>query len=184
MGFARMILGPGMAAAGAALMLAACGAGSGSNNAVGATTESPNASSSPVGLSRCMRAHGLTNFPDPTAGSGGEGFNGVARTPTGTLVVDGITFSGPVADAAQKACTRFLTPSGPPPKPTEKQRQALLTFARCMWPHGVPSFPDPTFSLTEGKRSGPAAAVNPSSPAFTRAARACGATQRRLAVSP
>lgn len=167
----------------AALLLAACGGGSGSNAAVGATTESPNSSSSPVGLSRCMRAHGVTNFPDPLAGPGGsQGFNGVTRTVTGTLVVDGITFSGPVADAAEKACSRFLTPSGPPPQLTAKQREAALALARCMRGHGVPSFPDPTFSTTPGKRVGPAAGVDPNSPAFKHAVQVCAGSQGRLEI--
>ena len=165
----------GAVAAGAALLLAACGGSSGSTNAVGATTESPNSSSSPVGLSRCMRAHGVTNFPDPTAGSGGVGFpGGIARSNTGVLAVNGITFSGPVADAAEKACARFLIPSGPPPKPTAQQQQRALAFARCMRAHGVPSFPDPDFSATPGKATGPPAGVNSASPAFKHAAVACG----------
>jgi hypothetical protein len=170
--------------AGAALLLAACGGSGPSGNAVGATTESPNSSSSPVGLSRCMRAHGVTNFPDPTAGPGGEGFNGVGRSNTGVLTVDGITFSGPVAGAAEKAGARFLPPSGPPPRPTAKQMRGALTFARCMRSHGVPSFPDPTFSPAEAKSNGPPGGVDPTSPAFTHAAVECGGSQRRLAVSP
>jgi len=170
---------------GAALLLAACGGGSGSNSAVGATTESPNSSGSPVGLSRCMRAHGVTNFPDPSGGSGGEGFpGGVIRSINGTLVVDGITFDGPVADAAEKACARFLMPSGPPPQPTAKQREAALTFARCMRAHGVPNFPDPSFSGGPGKAVSPPAGMNPTAPAFKHAAAACGGNQLRLAVSP
>ena len=68
-----------LAAVSAALLIAGCGGSGGSGAAVGATTEAPNSSSSPVGLSRCMRAHGLTNFPDPTAGPGREGFNGITR---------------------------------------------------------------------------------------------------------
>jgi hypothetical protein len=181
-----MIRAPVVAAAmSAVLVLSSCGGGSGSNNAVGATTESPNSSSSPVGMSRCMRAHGLANFPDPTATAGGEGFpGGVARSITGTLVVNGITFSGPVAAAAEKACARFFTPSGPPPQPTSRERQAMLALARCMRTHGVPSFPDPTFSRAGPKATGPPAAVDPNSPAFKHAVAACGGNQRRLAVSP
>jgi hypothetical protein len=164
---------------GASLLLAACGGGSGSTN-VGATTESPNSSSSPVGLSRCMRAHGLTNFPDPSAGPGGEGFNGIIRGADGGLIVDGITFSGPAADAAQKACARFLEPSGPPPQPTRRQKERALAFARCMRAHGVPSFPDPNFTAAAGKATSPTA-VDPNSPAFKHAAEACGGNARRLA---
>lgn len=53
-----------------------------------------------------MRTHGVANFPDPSAGPGGEGFHGVISSPgSDSLTVDGITFSGPAFRAAQKACT-------------------------------------------------------------------------------
>jgi hypothetical protein len=60
---------------------------------------------------------------------------------------------------------------------------AGITFARCMRAHRVPSFPDPvTFSasrstdaLVEGGMMFPiGSTVNPQSPAFERAAAACG----------
>ncbi|HWE14776.1 MAG TPA: hypothetical protein VG365_14735 [Solirubrobacteraceae bacterium] len=162
------------AIAGCGVAAAGCG-GAGSGGAVGATTESPNSTSSPIGLSNCMRSHGVTNFPDPTNGPGGEGFNGIERTVSGgPLIVDGITFSGPVAVAAEKACARFLTPSGPPPKPTASQKQAALKFAHCMRTHGVPNFPDPTFSSSGGPGDKGPLPVNASSPAFKQAQAACG----------
>lgn len=127
-----------------------------------------------------MRAHGLSNFPDPSAGPGGEGFNGIDRV-AGGLAVDGITFTGPAAQAAMRACSRFLTPSGPPPQPTAAQKRAALRFAQCLREHGVPNFPDPDFARAPDKpKSGPPANVNPQSPAFQAAAKACGGGQRRL----
>ncbi len=48
----------------------------------------------------------------------------------------------------------------------------MLANARCMRNHGVPTFPDPTFSgnhITIGDGG-----VDPDSPAFKRAAAACG----------
>jgi hypothetical protein len=172
------------AVAGCTVLIAACGAGAGSGTGTG-TTNSQAAYSAALRLATCMRAHGVTNFPDPTATSGGEGFpGGVIRSNTGTLVVNGITFSGPVAEAAEKACARFLMPTGPPPQPTAQQRQAMLASARCMRTHGVPSFPDPRFSRAGPRATGPPAAVDPNSPAFKHAAAACGGSQRRLAVSP
>jgi len=172
------VLGSLAVVASGTVLIAACGAG-------GATTESRNSSSSPVGMSRCMRDHGVANFPDPTATPAGEDFpGGVARSITGVLVVNGITFSGPVADAAEKACARFLMPSGPPPKPTAQQRHRALVLARCMRTHGVPSFPDPTFSSAAAKATGPPAGVDPNAPAFKQAVTACGGSRQGLAVSP
>lgn len=154
----------------AVLIPAACGGSSGPVQ-VG-TNPSPNSSSSPVGMSRCMRAHGLSNFPDPSNGSGGVGFHGVILSANGTLVVDGITFAGPVAEKAESACRRFLPPAGPPPAPSAAQKAAAVKFAQCMRTHGVPDFPDPTFSSTRGPNQ--VSSLNLDSPAFKQAAAACG----------
>ncbi|MGZ4175105.1 MAG: hypothetical protein ACXVSE_10390 [Solirubrobacteraceae bacterium] len=60
-----------MPAAGCAVAIGACGTSGGGQATVGATTASGNAS--PLGLSQCMRAHGISNFPDPGNGPGGQG---------------------------------------------------------------------------------------------------------------
>jgi hypothetical protein len=162
------------AAAGCAVVLAACGSSGSQVTGGGATTATGR--SSPAALSQCMRAHGLTNFPDPTAGSGGLGFNGIIRQPDGSLSVNGIVFNGPALKTAEKACGEYLFPHGPPPQPSASQKRAVLAFARCMRAHGVPNFPDPTFG--GGPKLASAAGINPQSPAFQRAARACGGNGR------
>lgn len=91
-----------LAAAGCALALAACG-GSGSPVAGAGTTATANASR--FALSKCMRSHGVSNFPDPTAGPGGEGFNGLGETDTRVLIVDP-DFSG------GRAAIRIVVGSG------------------------------------------------------------------------
>ncbi|MGH2857359.1 MAG: hypothetical protein ACRDMJ_07720 [Solirubrobacteraceae bacterium] len=48
------------------LALAACGESAGGGGSVGATTAT--GYSSPIGLSRCMRSHGVPGFPDPSVG--------------------------------------------------------------------------------------------------------------------
>lgn len=168
------ILSIAVAALVGAVALAACGgSGSGSGpSAVGATTATGDAS--PIALSRCMRTHGLANFPDPTMGPGGEGFNGVIRSPDGGLTVDNIPFSGPALQTAEKACKQYLQPSGPPPKVTASQKRAALAQAECMRTHGVPSFPDPTFPSGGGRQINFGPGVNPQSPSFKHAAAACG----------
>jgi hypothetical protein len=76
--------------------------------------------------------------------------------------------------SAERACKEYLPPAGgPPPQVAAEQRRQALAFARCMRGHGVPSFPDPTFS--SGGPAGLPAGINPQSPAFRSAARACGA---------
>jgi hypothetical protein len=151
-------------------LVAACGSG-GTGGPVGATTASGNAS--PIGLSKCMRANGLSSFPDPTQGPGGEGFNGIIRSADGGLTVDGINFSGPALARAQRACSRYLTPKGPPPQLSAAQRKRLLAFAACMRSHGVPNFPDPG-SGAGGPRVINGPPPNLSSPAAQTAIRACG----------
>jgi hypothetical protein len=122
-----------------------------------------------------MRANGLSNFPDPRSGpDGGEvGFpGGFIITSSDSIDVMGTPFSGPAVVHAEKACKEFMPPSGPPPTISASQKAAMIANARCMRKHGVPNFPDPTFSgnhITIGDGD-----ANPDSPAFKRAAAACG----------
>lgn len=128
--------------------------------------------SSPASLSRCMRANGLRNFPDPTQGSGGVGFDGLTESSGDTLTVSGVSFSGPALKRAEKACKEYLPPGGPPPPVSESEKLKLLRFAQCMRSHGVSDYPDPTFGA-----SGPAPTKAPpdlSGPVAQRAAKACG----------
>ena len=151
----------------AALIVSACG--SSAQHKGGQTPYGPK--SSPYAMSKCFRANGVSNFPDPSAGpSGSVGFNGVGFGSDG-LIVDGTRFSGPAVRSAMKACSEFL-PSGPPPKMSEAQKQKVLAFAQCMRTHGVPDFPDPTFNNSGPSSVGPQ--LDPRSPAFRNAAKQCG----------
>lgn len=126
-------------------------------------------------MSRCMRANGLSNFPDPRTGpdGGGVGFpGGFIITSSDSIDVMGTPFSGPAVVHAEKACKEYMPPSGPPPTISASQKAAMVANARCMRKHGVPNFPDPSFSgnhITIGNGG-----ANPDSPAFKRAAAACG----------
>jgi hypothetical protein len=119
-----------------------------------------------------MRANGVSGFPDPIAGPGGEGLPLTVNS-DGSLTAEDKTFAGPALRSAERACKAYLPPAGgPPPQVAAKQRRQALAFARCMRAHGVPSFPDPTFSGTAP--AGLPAGIDPQSPAFRSAARACG----------
>ena len=157
-----------MAALASAVVLAACGGGSGSG---GGRTTPYGPASSPYAMSKCMRENGLPHFPDPSAGpGGGVGFQGVGFSINGSIVVDGITFTGPAATQAEQACKAFLPPAGGP-HVTASQKAAAVRNAECMRRNGVPNFPDPTF----GSGKGPdLSQLNPQSPAFQHAAKACG----------
>jgi len=159
---------------GCVMAIAACG-GSPKINVSGTATEATG-NSSPIAMSRCMRAHGLSNFPDPQQGSGGLGFpGGVLVTQDGSMTVDGVSFSGPALKAAEKGCRQFLPGAGGPPPPiSTARRQAMLANAACMRKHGVPNFADPTFPAHGGVELHLGPGINPQSPAFQAAAKACG----------
>jgi hypothetical protein len=154
------------------LVLAACG---GSNTKPTSASSPYGPKSSPAAVSRCIRANGLSNFPDPRSGpdGGGVGFpGGFIVTSSDSIDVMGTRFSGPAVVHAEKACKEYMPPSGPAPTISASQKAAMLASARCMRKHGVPNFPDPSFSgnqidIGDG-------GVNPESPAFRRAAAACG----------
>ena len=153
-----------LATAGVALAIAACGSSS----------SEPTASSNPqFALARCMRAHGVSGFPDPTKGPGGEGFRITKSVGSSSLDVDGIPFSGPAFQSAERVCKLFGGGSSPPPI-SERQKLAMIAKARCIRRHGVPDFPDPTFPAGGGVESGGLGpGLGPRSPAVQRAARDC-----------
>ncbi|HTU96856.1 MAG TPA: hypothetical protein VMF14_13510 [Solirubrobacteraceae bacterium] len=163
-----------LAAVGCAAALGACGSsGAGGPAAVGGTTATGDAS--PLGLSQCMRAHGVTDFPDPSNGPGGQGLSISATPGSPTLTVQGVTFSGPAFERAEKACSRYLTAKGPPPQPSARQRARLLAFAKCVRAHGVPSFADPGGgAVVGGVVASKHAPASVDAPAFRRALAACG----------
>jgi hypothetical protein len=164
-----------LAAGASAVALAACGASGpkGYHNPhypYGA----PNV---PISASKCMRANGVPDFPDPREGPNGGGVGwpggGPALISPDVLEVMGTRMAGPKVASAAKACQEYMAPSGPPPALSESQREAAISYAHCMRTHGVPNFPDPTFNgANQSLNLGPG--LNPESPAVLGAAKACG----------
>jgi hypothetical protein len=104
-----------------------------------------------------MRSHGVANFPDP-----------------GGPIVPGIKQS-PSFRSAMATCNKLYPSSRSTGSPlAEAQRTVLLAQARCIRDHGVPNFPDPAFPSTGGAFFPAVRGFDPSSPAFKRAAAACG----------
>lgn len=89
-----------------------------------------------VSYARCMRSHGVPNWPDPV------------RTPHGDygFLTRGIDPRSAAFRRAQQAC-KALSPAGwsTGQQLSLAQQQAWLSWARCMRSHGMPTFPDPTF---------------------------------------
>ena len=87
--------------------------------------------------SQCLRSHGVPNFPDPVLTPGG----GYGYRTTG-IDPHAAAFQG--ALQACKALPSPWQPTGQQLSPA--QQQAWLSWAKCIRAHGVPNFPDPTFS--------------------------------------
>jgi hypothetical protein len=131
----------------------------------------------PISLSKCLRANGVSGFPDPREGpnGGGVGWPGGLMMGVGgtAITVFGHTYAGPAFVHAEHVCKQYLPPGGPPPALSERQREQALAYAHCIRKHGLPSFPDPTFS-GGGEQLNLPPGLNPDSPAMQRAQKACG----------
>jgi hypothetical protein len=130
-----------------------------------------------LAFARCMRTHGVQNFPDPGSnGSGGLQIQDRVGS-GGSLKVNGTSVSSPAFQGAMQACHSKLPNGGQPPALSAAQRAAMLKFSQCMRTHGLTNFPDPSFGPGGAVRLrvGPAGGLDPNSPAFQSAQKACAA---------
>jgi hypothetical protein len=144
-------------------------------------------------LAQCMRTHGVPDFPDPT-GSGGFAIQASANGSTAAITVDGhmVNVSGPAFRRAMNDCAKY-GPHGPAVSGAQlaQIKQGALKMAACMRSHGVPNFPDPKVTSGPGGHGiavqiggpgvGGAGKLDPGSPAFTNAQKAC---QKYMRVGP
>ena len=124
-----------------------------------------------VRYARCIRAHGVPNFPDPS------GSHGLA-------IPNDINPQSPAFTSAEHACAKLAQNRSAQGASSESQKLQLLALAKCMRKHGVPKFPDPTSSPPPPGNgnvlggNGTYLAIGPpagqQSPAFKHAAAACG----------
>jgi hypothetical protein len=118
------------------LAIAACGSSGNSTDSPGKSPAS--AYRAALAFSRCMRAHGLTNFPDPSPSGGIQ----LRITPN-----SGINPFSPTFRAAQASCHKLLPGGGPASgRPTAQDKAQMLQISQCMRRHGISDFPDPTVS--------------------------------------
>jgi hypothetical protein len=161
------------AAIAAATAIAACGSSSSSSG--GQTNASQaQAQQGVLNFARCMRSHGVSNFPDDL------NFQNVP----------GINPSSPAFKAAQTACQHLLPVKTPrPAAPSAQTHAKLLRLSNCLRAHGYPSMPDPkpnpppTHSSQYGTLYGEGDywigipnSINGHSPAFIEALHACHAS--------
>jgi hypothetical protein len=137
------------------------------------TANSPSRSNSTyakaLAYSRCMRAHGMTSFPDPNS-------NGT-YTAIGSSTADPSN-GNPAAKAGALSACRSLNPGGGTTSPQQAQATftMALRFAQCMRAHGIRNFPDPVTAGGSPRLTIPSG-VNIQSPTFQAAQRACQAYQ-------
>jgi hypothetical protein len=117
-----------------------------------------------LAYSRCMRSHGISDFPDPTTSPGG----GVAIQLNGGPGSD-LNKHNPTFKAANQAC-RSLEPDGTSGTPQQSSQKiaAEVKWARCMRSHGLPSFPDPNNQGAFARSK-----FDENTPAFQSASTAC-----------
>jgi hypothetical protein len=80
-------------------------------------------------VAECMRANGVSDFPDPNA-QGQVAYGGISVTPA-------------VWEKAVGTCKNLQPGLFDGPGRTPEQQDAALKFAQCMRDNGVPDFPDP-----------------------------------------
>lgn len=123
------------------------------------SSASSSAPASALAFSHCMRAHGLSEYPDP------DSSGALPKVGPRQLGVSSSRFQ-----AAQSACAQLLQPDNTQVRQT---LAGMRDFARCMRSHGVANWPDPgldsdgqaVFDLRGG--------VNPDEPPATRVSDQC-----------
>jgi len=151
-----------MVPAGTVLLATACGSGS------------PGPAASPSRLyqqsltySRCMRAHGVPNFPILKQGPGGSLVH-PASPPAGMLTAPGY-------GAAFRACLKLAVIGGGSRARYQAAALRGLNQAECMRAHGITNYPSPG-TLDGGIHSPDFTAIglDPHTLQFQAAAKACG----------
>ena len=155
------------------LLLAACGGSStpgvaavGTTTSTATTAGGPSQQDGAFAFARCMRRHGVPDFPDPDAQGQFPSFH------TGT--------SKQISARADGVC-RHLLPSGGTGTP--QQRAQKFTFAlkvaHCLRSHGYPTFPDPA---AQGQRI--PSEINTESPQFQSTETSCEQLARKALGLP
>jgi hypothetical protein len=161
-----------------ALIVAACGSSPSSPATSDSASNSPGAAA--YKYASCMRAHGVSGFPDPQ----------VTTTPGGGSVavrqaIPAGVGQSPKFKAAQNVCKGIIPAPGSGGSDREgPSKQVFLAFARCLRSHGISNFPDPDAEGQLTLQMITAAGVDLKAPSFETAARAClGVTHGQISMA-
>jgi hypothetical protein len=123
-----------------------------------ASTAATNDPDAPLKFAQCMRAHGISWFPDPNAGK------------TSIMIPKGQDHTK--FEAAQEACKQYMPDGGEMHKPSAEELEQARNMAKCMRANGVPNFPDPNpdggISIDSNKLG-----TGPDDPLWKKAEAAC-----------
>jgi hypothetical protein len=154
-----------------AVLATACAGGSNGPGVAGlgaSSSSSASPSGDPgdggLGYAKCMRDHGISDYPDPGASGGIP----IRVEPGSDMDPDNPQFK-----AAEQACKSLL-----PQPPSEEQQQQefedMLAYAKCMREHGIADFPDPKPGEGFDLDAKPGSDLDPNNPQFQAASDACG----------
>jgi hypothetical protein len=140
---------------GTGVATAQSGAATASASPSAAASRDPDA---PLKFAKCMRANGMTWFPDPNANGGMR-----IKTPKG---MDPKKF-----EAAQEACKQYAPSMDGDRKPDPEMLEKMRAMSKCMRENGVPNFPDPNPNggISIDSKMG----IDPESPTFQKAEEKC-----------
>jgi hypothetical protein len=144
------------------LVVLAAGCGGGVNPPVGAGGSAA-ALAQLDSYAKCMRSHGIHDFPDPTTSPGGGASIETHGGPGSDL-----GGNNPAFKAAQRSCHSLLPGGSQTPAASADKIAAEVKWAHCMRAHGLPSFPDPN-----GQGALDSSRFDESTPAFASASKAC-----------
>lgn len=159
-------------ATGLAVLAAGCGGSSSGHVAqLGAAASQSAHAEAALAFSRCMRSHGVPNFPDPD--------------PQGNFLPFNTDVSKQTSRAANDACEHLLPSSGGGSAGTSGEQLKLafgLKTARCMRAHGYPTYPDPAGVNASSQGSGTrfsGTGIDTKSPRFQTLESACESRVRK-----
>ena len=154
----------------AVLSLLAAGCGSGNSPGVAtnasSTTATATAQNGALAFARCLRAHGLPNWPDPTSSGS---FDKSKLRQTGYSVSQ-------VRAVEEGPCKHVLPTGGGSQQTVQQTRTRLadeLSFAKCMRGRGVAGFPDPNAQAELSIEMVQAQGIDVHAPEFLRIVNAC-----------
>ena len=142
-------------------LVAACGGASNHKPTSAGTASLSTQYRDAVKYAHCMRAHGISNFPDP-------------RNPGGfsQAALSAVNVAAPAYGPALNVCQRLLPNAGAPTKAeSEATLLKAIKVAKCMRKHGI-HMPDPTLQ-PNGQLEINMANVNNNDPRFNSVGTFC-----------